>query len=372
MGYKQLSLWERYTIRSLMKLGFSNKLIATKLRRHPSTIGREIKRNLGKSHYAPKQAHRFAEERRFIPRKPEKINGTTELFIVEKLKEKWSPEQIAGKIKLDQPDGVNSVSHECIYQYLRKNRKNGGDLYKNLRRSGRKYRKKRFGSSRIPNRVSIDERPEYIDKKERIGDWEGDLIVGKGHMSAMLTLVERKTKYTVIVKLPKNKEAKSLSRAMIQKMAKFKDIFHSLTLDNGLEFADHDRIRKALGVQIYFCHPFSSWERGLNENTNGLIRQFFKKGSDLSKISVEEVLRTQNLLNGNLTQVTSFFEKLSDKTVCILIQTSFPRTERVTKIDLNSECFTNPVMIGKFKTIIQCQRMKYIFELCHLLDHSST
>ena len=297
MGYKQLSLWERYTIRSLMKLGFSNKLIAKKINRHPSTIGREIKRNKGKSYYAPKQAHRLAEERRFIPRKSEKIDGITELFIIDKLKEKWSPEQIAGKIKLDQPNDVNSVSHECIYQYLYKNRKNGGDLYKNLRRSGRKYRKKRFGSSRIPNRVSIDKRPECVNRKERIGDWEGDLIVGKGHLSAMLTLVERKTKYTVLMKLPKNKEAKPLSRGVIQTMEPFRDIFHTLTLDNGLEFADHERIGKAFNIHVYFCHPFSSWERGLNENTNGLIRQFFKKSIDLNKIPVEEVLRTQHLLN---------------------------------------------------------------------------
>ena len=322
MRYTQLTREERYTIHALKKLNYSNNLIAKALERHPSTIGRELKRNRGKVRYSPGLADDLARERRRVPRAKRKIRGGTEVYVRGKIMEKWSPEQIANRILLESPDGVEPVSHECIYQYLRDDRMNGGSLYKHLRRRGRRYRRRRFSRSPIPNRVSIEERPDSVARKERIGDWEGDLIVGKRHQSAMLTLVERKTKYTLVMKLAANKNPKALSLALIKEMKNFKDIFHTLTLDNGFEFAAHEMISGALGVRIYFAHPHSPWERGLNENTNGLLRQFFRKGVDLNNIPVEEVLRAQHLLNGRPRKTLGYrtpYEMLVKEGVALVI-----------------------------------------------------
>ncbi len=320
--YTQLTREERYTIKALKKLHYRNNLIAKVLGRHPSTIGRELKRNKGKVHYFPGLADDLARGRRRMPRAKRKIQGGTEAYVKDKIMRKWSPEQIPNRILLESPEGVEPVSHECVYQYLRDDRAKGGALYKHLRRGGRKYRRRWLRQSPIPNRVSIEERPASVAGKERVGDWEGDLIVGKRHQSAMLTLVERKTKYTLVMKLAANKNPKALSLALIKRMENFKNIFHTLTLDNGFEFAAHEMISGALGVQIYFAHPHSPWERGLNENTNGLLRQFFRKGVELSNIPVEEVLRAQNLLNGRPRKTLGYktpYEMLVNEGVALVI-----------------------------------------------------
>ena len=205
---------------------------------------------------------------------------------VEKLiRQEWSPEQVAGRIDMER--GV-SISHEWIYQYIYADKRSGGDLYRSLR--CQKKRRKRYGTrSRrgiIPNQVSIDERPAIVDAKRRFGDWEGDTVIGKGHRGALVTLVERKAQYTVI-RAVRHKTAKIVRKAVKQGLMPHKDRVHTITYDNGREFTDHAGIASDLDTRIYFAHPYASWERGLNENTNGLIRQYFPKHRDLTTVTKE-------------------------------------------------------------------------------------
>ena len=172
-------------------------------------------------------------------------------------------------------------------------------MYKHLRVASKPYRK-RYGSydrrGKIKNRVDIDERPEIVAQRSRIGDWEGDTIMGKGHQSALLTMVERKTLYTVIVRLT-GKQADLLAQAAIKEMIALKDQVETITFDNGLEFSEHEKIAQALDADIYFAHPYASWERGINENTNGLIRQYFPKGTDFNLVSDKEIQYVMDRLN---------------------------------------------------------------------------
>ena len=291
--YKQLTYEERYTLMSLKKAQFSNKKIAIFLNRAVSTIGRELKRNRGKRYYSAKQAHSYYMARRQIPYPDLKLTEQIKSIIENKLiKKKWSPEQISNHLK---KVGLG-VSHELIYQYIHKDKLSGGILYKSLRRSGRKYRKRNINKIRIKNRISIAERPDTVDKKQRFGDWEGDTIIGKGHKSSVLTLVERKSKFLLIRKLS-NHSSEELNKAILKSFKKSKDLFKTLTVDNGLEFAGHQKLTNDLDGNVYFATPYSPWERGLNENTNGLIRQFFPKGTDFNNILEDEVLHVQHLIN---------------------------------------------------------------------------
>ena len=191
------------------------------------------------------------------------------------------------------------ISHETVYKHLLVDKANGGTLYKHLRRSNRK-RKKRYGSrnlrGQITGRVSIDLRPAIVDNKERIGDWEIDTVIGKNHKGALLTIVERKSKYTLMQKLS-YKRSRLVADAAIDLLAPYQDKVFTITSDNGKEFADHQRISKQLTAKIYFAHPYHSWERGLNENTNGLIRQYFPKNTDFKTITVESVQNVMDQLN---------------------------------------------------------------------------
>ena len=174
----------------------------------------------------------------------------------------------------------------------------GGDLYTHLRRQGKKYDKRNGKSTRgqIKNRVSIDERPQIVDDKSRIGDWGIDIVIGKGHSGALVTIVERLTKFTVS-KQVNSKSAEDVTKATISLLKPFKELVHTITADNGKEFAYHEKISSALSVDFYFAHPYSSWERGLNENTNGLLRQYFPKSLDLKTITQDQVIRAVNRLN---------------------------------------------------------------------------
>ena len=291
--YTQLTYEERYSIKVLRKEGLSNKVVARLLDRDRSTIGREINRNsIDPCKYDSNEAHDKALERRKKARKKSKMREQLKEEIIQKLLKKWSPEQISGYLK---KEGVK-VSHELIYQHVYADRKAGGKLYKNLRRSGRKYRKRNCKRSRIKDRVSIEARPLIVDEKKRIGDWEGDTMLGKGHKSAVLTVVDRKSKYLLIRKLG-NRGPLEMNRVMFKTFKNGKELFNTLTVDNGLEFSEHKGISKQLKGSVYFSHPFSPWERGLNENTNGLIRQFFPKGTDFSKVSINELLNVQQLIN---------------------------------------------------------------------------
>jgi IS30 family transposase len=294
--YHHLTQEERYQIYALKKEGLSLEAIGKNIGRSKSTISREINRNKGKRGYRPKQAHNLAKDRELSKRKHKRLTPLHIEYINEKIELKWSPEQISGRMKLD---GLTPISHETIYKYLLQDKENGGKLYLNLRHKHKRY-KKRYGSGdkrgQIPNRRSIDERPKIVDDKERIGDFEIDLVIGKNHKQALITLVDRKSKFTIINKIP-YKKSSLVEEAVIEMLVPLKPWIHTITSDNGKEFASHENIAKSLNIDYYFCHPYSSWERGLNENTNGLIRQFFPKGKDFSTITQKEIIDVQNNLN---------------------------------------------------------------------------
>jgi IS30 family transposase len=293
--YIQLTQEERYHISVLCKEGYSKTDTARKINRHISTISRELNRNTGKKGYRPRQAQEKALIRRYTSRKAIKFTDKVRQIVDKKISEQYSPDQISGKLKMS---GIH-ISHEWIYQYLLDDKRNGGQLYKNLRHSHRK-RKKRYGSrekrGQIPNRVSIDKRPEIVETRRRIGDWEADTIIGRNHKGAMVTLVERKSKYTLIRKINR-KTSLLLNNAVSELTKNIKERFVTMTVDNGSEFAGHEKITSKLGVDVYFAHPYHSWERGLNENTNGLIRQYFPKKTDFREVSDKEVLLVQHRLN---------------------------------------------------------------------------
>lgn len=296
MRYSQLTEGERYQIYGLLKEGLSQKAIAKNLEKHPSTISRELRRNKGRKGYRHQQANRLAVERRCSAKKHIKLTVDVQNWIRTLVKQDLSPEQVVGYLKRHQ--GIQ-LHHETIYQFIYRDKAHGGELHKHLRIANKPYRK-RYGKhdrrGQIVNRVSIDDRPKIVEEKSRIGDWEGDTIIGKGHKGALLTLVERSTLYTLIVPLA-GKHADKLREAVIEVLKPMKDRVFTLTYDNGKEFAEHEQMAKELEADVYFAHPYASWERGINENTNGLIRQYFPKGTDLTKITQEQVQFVMDRLN---------------------------------------------------------------------------
>lgn len=296
MSYHQLTYEKRVEISILLKAESKQTEIANLIGVSKSSISREIKRNKGRKGYRPKQANQRALQRRQHADKHVRFTEEVQANVRKYLKEDWSPEQISGWLK---KNNMPSVSHETIYQFIIADQKNGGDLYKHLRRRHKKRRKRlksKDHRGQIPNRVSIDERPAIVDEKKRVGDWEIDTIIGKNHQGAIITAVERKMKFTCMKAVPK-KEAPLVASALIDMLKPYKNLVQTLTGDNGKEFSEHEKIAKELQAQFYFAHPYSSWERGLNENTNGLIRQYFPKKTPLIQLSDEQVLIVQEKLN---------------------------------------------------------------------------
>jgi len=317
--YTQLTEAQRYQISALKKAGLSQEGIALNIGVHPSTIGRELKRNTGQRGYRPKQAQRKAMERHTRKPKAIRLGAEQNSYIDEKIKEEWSPEQISATMVTA---GISSVSHETIYRYLQTDREQGGMLYTGLRHKRRKYRK-RYGSSdrrgQIKKRVSIDERPAIVDKRSRIGDFEIDTVIGKNHKQALVTIVDRYSKLTLIKKVT-HKRAELVRTAAIELLSPISHWVHTITSDNGKEFAEHEKISKAIKADIYFAHPYSSWERGTNENTNGLIRQYFPKGTRFEEITDEQIRTVQEKLNrrprktlGFKTPYEVFFGKIFEE-----------------------------------------------------------
>ena len=296
MKYHRLTQQERYQIYALLKEGLSLSAIAKNIGKDKSTISRELQRNKGKKGYRPKQAQELSQRRVSSKIRPTHLKEQQINYIKEKIQLKWSPEQISGRMRLD---GLPSVSHETIYRYLQRDKENGGALYLHLRHKHKRY-KKRYGSNdrrgQIPNKVSIEERPSVVDDKKRIGDVEIDLIIGHHHKQALVTVVDRKSKFTLIKKIT-HKQSSLVEVALIEMLLPIKQWLHTITSDNGKEFATHESVATCLNADFYFCHPYSSWERGLNENTNGLIRQFFPKGSEFTHITQAQIMEAQNNLN---------------------------------------------------------------------------
>jgi IS30 family transposase len=227
-------------------------------------------------------------------------------LINDKLRLKWSPEQISGWLLVEQKI---SLSHERIYQHVWADKASGGDLYKYLRREAKKYKARgsngKTASGQIKNRISIDDRPDIVDEKSRIGDWEIDTVIGRNHSGALVTIVERATMFTVSKRV-KSKRAEEVTAATIALLRPFKALVHTITADNGKEFAYHEKISASLECDFYFAHPYHSWERGLNENTNGLLRQYFPKSTDFKKVSEKEVAQSVEQLNNRPRKTLAF------------------------------------------------------------------
>lgn len=282
----------------MKKEGYSQSDIARTIGKDKSVVSRELSRNSDKRSrkYDADLAQRKYRQRQ--KDKPKHIRFTEDVkqYVEELINKDYSPEQIAGRAKLEEK---KCVSHERIYQHVWKDKKDGGELHEHLRNKGRKYRKRGASKDKrgiIKNRVDIDMRPKIVDEKNRFGDLEIDTVIGKNHKGALLTINERVTSLTWI-QLLGGKEAEPVTEKTINALMPIKDMLHTITSDNGKEFAYHEKIAEELDIDMFFAKPYHSWERGANENMNGLIRQYFPKGSSFENISAEDVRRVQDILN---------------------------------------------------------------------------
>ena len=293
MSYNQLTQEQRYQIYALLKIGHNQTEIATVIGTHKSTVSRELRRNKGLRGYRAKQAHKKALSRRNHSRK--RILPETWALIETKLRLEWSPEQVSGWLKRHY---TIQVSHEWIYQYILTDKQAGGNLFCHLR--CQKKRRKRYGSydrrGKLPNRRSIEERPAIVEERQRLGDWEVDTIIGKRHRQAIVTLTERKSRFSLLAKV-EQRTAEQVGKAVIGLLQPVADRLHTLTADNGKEFAGHERIAGELHTDFFFAHPYAAWERGANENMNGLVRQYIPKTSDLSSVTDKDLRCIMNRLN---------------------------------------------------------------------------
>ena len=308
-----LTLAEREEISRGMVAGQSLRSIAVSLGRAPSTVSREIIRNSGRQHYRANVADKEAWNRALRPKTCKLVHNRALAGIVaKKLRGLWSPEQIAGWLKYTYPDDENfQVSHETIYRSLFIQARGAlkKELLQHLRRTramrrGRSHTQKTATHGRIKDTVSIRERPASVEDRAVPGHWEGDLIIGS-HNSQIATLVERRTRYVMLVRVP-SKDTKTVINALIKHAHKLpRELYKSLTWDRGKEMADHKRFSLDTDINVYFCDPRSPWQRGSNENTNGLLRQYFPKGMDLSNIH-------QNRLNAVARQLNERPRKTLD------------------------------------------------------------
>ncbi|SIO40922.1 IS30 family transposase [Nitrosomonas cryotolerans] len=315
--YKQLAREQRYQISGLKKAGLSQSQIADEVGVHKSTISREFRRNKGRRGWHPKQAQELQDERRKNYANAQR-HSLLEWAEVERLiRQDMSPEQASQRLALE---GGLPISHESIYLHIYTDKRRGGDLWRHLR--CQKPRRKRYASGQerrgtIKNRIGIDERPVIVEQKSRIGDWEGDTVIGKNHPGALVTLAERKSRYILAAQVP-NKHASGVTAAVTRLLRPHKGKCYTMTFDNGKEFAEHQTIAAELNADVYFAHPYHSWERGLNENSNGLLRQYFPKGMELVEAIQEQVQWAVDRLNHRSRKVLGFrtpFEVFFGKTV---------------------------------------------------------
>jgi IS30 family transposase len=300
MAYIHLTEEERYHIDDLKREGFSQTKIAKELGRSCSTLSRELRRNQGDRGWRPRQAQLKANERLMTRGSTNAKRASVEAWEYAKRhlqNEQWSPEQIAGRLEFE---GLEKISHETIYQRILDDKNEGGILYTHLR--CKKKRKKRYGSGKsfrgtIPNRVDIDQRPTIVDSRKRTGDWEGDTIIGAHDGGPVIaSMVERKSRYTCLAKA-KDKTTFSVINSINQHMLPIADLVLTVTLDNGREFSQHERMSTELNADIFFAKPYHSWERGLNENTNGLVRQYLPKRIPFDKITDHDLRHIEKKLN---------------------------------------------------------------------------
>ena len=312
----RLTLKERIQIETLLNENKSKAYIAKTLKRARSTITREVNKwtQSDRDKYSAELAHWNAKDDYLNKRNTDKISNhkSLRIYVYKGLLSEWTPEQIAGRLKEDFPnDPIMSISHESIYRfiYTQPQASLNKKLIKLLVRKKTRRRpakKRRKTGSKIINQVSIDKRPKHIDLREEIGHWEGDLMIGKNQKSAIGTIVERKSRYTLIIKL-KARNSKEIEKMFSKELNKLNPIFKkTMTYDNGIEMARHQEITNKTGMKIYFAHPYSSWERGTNENTNGLIRRYLPKGTDFNLIDKKTLLEIQEKLNNRPRKIIGF------------------------------------------------------------------
>jgi IS30 family transposase len=293
-----LTLEEREVIAHMHRAGKMQTQIADRVGRSKSTISRELRRNRSRNGYWAVAADGKAQTRRSQrPWISKLARPEVRRYVQERLRQYWSPDQIAARSHSDFPYARRQqVSHQTIYTWIGTEAAAGKHWQRYLRRLGRK-RPDRENRGRMRACVSIEGRPAVVDRRSRFGDWEGDTIVGANHRGGAVTLVERKSGYLLLGRVP-NLQAATVRQAAAQRYQSTPAVLRkTLTLDNGKEFAEHELLAIAAALKIYFARPYSAWQRGTNENTNGLIRQFFPKGTDLANIPEHRFTKVQQLLN---------------------------------------------------------------------------
>ena len=308
---KHLTVEQRHTISVMKQKGYTQKQISETLGKDKSTVSRELQRNCDKrsGEYRHDLAQRKCEQRHYSKAKKLRFTEHVRKYVDTWLEEDYSPEQIAGRAKLD---GVDCVSHERIYKYVWADKKAKGSLFVHLRRKGRKYRKRGAAKDSrgiIKDRVDISQRPVIVDEKTRIGDLEIDTVIGKNHQGAILTINDRVSSFLWMAKL-NSKNAEELAEKVVEILSPQAHWMHTITGDNGKEFAEHKKIAENISIDFYFAKPYHSWERGANENTNGLIRQYFPKGSSFEKITNKDIQYVQHKLNNRPRKKLGFLSPI--------------------------------------------------------------
>ncbi len=317
MSYTQLAQGQRYQIDVLMRTCKSQREVARVMGLSSSTISRELRRNRQGDGYCPIAAQEASDHRRRHAAKARKMTSLWVARIERLLRLDWSPELISGRLKAE--EGFQ-ISHQCIYNHVWKDWQRGGDLFLYLRRCGKPYRRhpgQGASRSKIPHRVGIEARPEIVDDRARIGDWEVDTVIGRQGGAALVTLVERKSRFTLIGKVQR-RYADLVRDSIIELLGDHRGKLCTITADNGTEFVEHERVSEKLKLDFYFAHAYSAWERGSNEQVNGLIRQYLPKGLDLDDVSEAELEWIMNRLNHRPRKCLDFqtpYEVFYDKVV---------------------------------------------------------
>jgi len=297
MLYRQITFAERYTLGLLRRRGESAAAIARVLGRHRSTIGREVRRNRAASDgtYRPPLADWYARGRRSRARRNRRFSAAELQRVRALLEQQWSPEQVAGWLRRQ---GLPWISHETIYRYIWADKRQGGQLYTHLR-GARKQRRKRYGRydsrGRVAGKRPITARPAVVERRTQVGHWETDTVLGPGR-ACILSLVERKTGYVVLGQLRARTTAE-VNRRATQLIRAQRHPVHTITADNGTEFHDYPAIERATGTRFYFATPHHAWERGTNENTNGLLRQYLPKRRSMASLTQDDCDRIAGTLN---------------------------------------------------------------------------
>lgn len=294
----QLTESDRAVLSQLLELKVPKKEIARRLRKHRSTVYRELARNSSPIGYIPEEAQSRADVRRWVNRRRKMRDSQVRQYVCQRLQRYWSPDQIAGRSRRDfRRQRERQISRQTIYDWIREQPKPERDAWRVCLRFGKRRRHRRQDAGRLPNAVRIDGRPTIVALRRRYGDWEGDTIVGRGHIGGLLSLVERKSGFTLLAHVRDRRAATVRAAAESRLLALPDTLRRTTTFDNGKEFAEHEQLSATTGMAIYFAQPYAAWQRGTNENTNGLVRQYVPKGTDLKATSHRAVAAIETSLN---------------------------------------------------------------------------